>query len=461
VTLKIAVVGGGWAGMAAAVAAAGPGVELTVFEAARELGGRARTLQVDHPDGQRLRLDNGQHILIGAYSETLACMQRVGVPVRDVLLPLPLGLPFPDGSGLQTPAWASRWPAAAALLVAIVGAAGWRWKDRLALLNVGGRWRRQGFACAPGQTVEQVCLGLTPRVMGDLIHPLCVSALNLPPDRACGQVFLRVMQDALLGQGHDPWQASTLLLPRADLGSLFPNAAANWLQQTLGRSFRLRAGTRVTSLAPTGRGWRLSGTDLDQDFDRVIWATSAGPAAQVMRAAASAALSSGAPETASALASWASACQALPFTAIATVYAHSPGLRLPGPMLALRDGAQAPAQFVFDRGQLANRDPDMQGVLAFVVSASEGDRETIQQDVLRQARQQLGLGGLRALLTVVEKRATFACLPDIRRPGARIAPGLDAAGDHVEGPYPATLEAAVRSGLAAGRRALEDAPATT
>ena len=50
-----------------------------------------------------------------------------------------------------------------------------------------------------------------------------------------------------------------------------------------------------------------------------------------------------------------------------------------------------------------------------------------------------------------ERRATFACTPGLQRPPAQIAPGLLAAGDHVQGPYPATLEGAVRSGLAAAR----------
>ncbi|HMN92978.1 MAG TPA: FAD-dependent oxidoreductase [Hydrogenophaga sp.] len=456
--MKLAIVGGGWAGMAAAVAAAAPDVELTVFEAARELGGRARALDVGLTETHRLRLDNGQHILIGAYTETLNCMQRVGVPLTEVLLPLPLGLPFPDGSGLRTADWAARWPATPALLLAIGSARGWAWRDRLALLKVGARWRGQGFDCPGGQTARDVCQGLTPRVMADLIDPLCVSALNLPAAQASGQVFLRVMHDALLGPGFGPWPASTLLLPRVDLGALFPNAAASWLRDNLGGAFQLRLGTRVDTIQPDPAGWRLRGAGLDRVFHRVVWATSAGTAARTMQQAAQTASATGATEPARALGAWASTCAALPFTAIATVYAHSPGARLPRPMLALRDTAGAPAQFVFDRGQLAPHEPFMQGVLAFVVSACEGDRSGIEQAVLRQARQQLGLGGLQPLQTVVERRATFACLPELRRPGLHIAPGLCAAGDLVEGPYPATLEAAVRSGLAAVRRLREMTP---
>ena len=113
-------------------------------------------------------------------------------------------------------------------------------------------------------------------------------------------------------------------------------------------------------------------------------------------------------------------------------------------MLALRNTAEHPAQFVFDRGQLDGQ----QGLLAFVVSASDGDRALIEQQVLQQAAAQLGLRGLRPVQTVVEKRATFACTPGLQRPAMQVLPGLTACGDYVEGPYPATLEGAVLSGTA-------------
>ena len=143
---------------------------------------------------------------------------------------------------------------------------------------------------------------------------------------------------------------------------------------------------------------------------------------------------------------WIAAADGLHFTAITTVYAHAPGARLPRPMLALRSTAGHPAQFVFDRGQLDGQ----QGLLAFVVSASDGDRARTGQQVLQQAAAQLALPPLQAVQTVVEKRATFACRPGLRRPGQRVLPGLTACGDYVEGPYPATLEGAVLSGTAVG-----------
>jgi hypothetical protein len=113
-------------------------------------------------------------------------------------------------------------------------------------------------------------------------------------------------------------------------------------------------------------------------------------------------------------------------------------------MLALHASDAAPAQFVFDRSQLGGP----AGLLAFVVSASPRERDVLQDQVLAQART-LGWRALQPLQTVVEKRATFACTPGLLRPALRVAPGLLACGDYVEGPYPATIEGAVRAALAA------------
>jgi squalene-associated FAD-dependent desaturase len=448
--MKLAVVGAGWAGMTAAVQAVERGWQVTVFEAARQLGGRARALTCERPDGATLKLDNGQHILIGAYSAALAQMQRVGVPMDRSLMAMPLGMPYPDGSGMQTPEWASGWPAPLNAVAAIATARGWSWAERWALVSHSLKWRRSGFRCADGTTVARLCQAMPERVMLELIEPLCVSALNLPPTQACAQVFLRVMRDALFGPGFGHWPASSLLLPRSDLGSLFPVQAAEWIQARFPDRAELRLGARVNTIQPTSDGWDLQGEGWAQSFDQVIWATAAVPAARAMAQAANSALANGQAEIAQALSHWSASASALEHTAITTVYAWAPEQQLSRPMLALRaePGAhETPAQFVFDRGQLFPEDPLMRGVMAFVISASEGERDDIQARVIRQGQLQLNLKQLQPIQTVVEKRATFACTPSLVRPAQQIAPGLIAAGDFVASPYPATLEGAVRSAL--------------
>mgnify|MGYP000526494861 FL=1 len=135
-----------------------------------------------------------------------------------------------------------------------------------------------------------------------------------------------------------------------------------------------------------------------------------------------------------------------------TVYVQAGDTRLPEAMLALQAGPQAPAQFVFDRGQLGGP----AGLLAFVISGAQpwvdAGREATLAATLQQARAALGpllRGELRVRQIITEKRATFRCVPGLVRPPAAIAPALVAAGDHIDGPYPATIEGALRSAVAA------------
>jgi len=425
--LKVAIIGAGWAGLAAAVKATQAGHQVTVFEAAHAPGGRARAITGTNtlPDGTPVRLDNGQHILIGAYTETLALLRLVGVSPATALLDLPLTLQFPDGLGLRFAAL----PTPFDVLGAILKARGWSLVDKGVLLHAALAWKRQGFHCADTLSVAELCRGLTPSVQAGLIEPLCVSALNTAPEQASAQVFLRVMRDALFGVPG----GSRLLLPRVDLSALFPETAARWLQQ---RGARLQLGQRIASLQAQGSHWLVQA----DPFDAVLLATPAPHAAQIVGASARGVPAS----SAASMQRWVATARALQHEAIATVYAWAAHAALAQPMLALRSGAQQPAQFVFDRGQLGGP----AGLLAFVVSAAQGERATLQARVLAQARDQLGLS-LQPVQTLVEKRATFACTPGLQRPSIAIAPGLLACGDHVNGPYPATLEGAVRSGCAA------------
>ncbi|WP_313076388.1 hydroxysqualene dehydroxylase HpnE [Melaminivora sp.] len=431
--MKVAVIGAGWAGVAAAVHAAQAGHVVTLLEAGRTLGGRARTLHAPLADGRTAALDNGQHILIGAYAECLQLMRTVGVDPQAALLRLPLALVHADGTGLRLPDASPPWDA----LAGIARARGWSVGERLALLARAVRWRLAGFRCAPTASVADLCDGLPPRLVREFIEPLCVSALNTPLHEACGQTFLRILQDSLFaGRG-----GSNYLLPRTDLGALLPEPAAAWLRA---RGHRVHEGRRVRQLArlPAQPGWQVDG----EAFDAVLLAAGSHEAARLVHGAEAP------PAERPALAHWAGKAAALRFGAIATVYAEQVGARgallplplLPLPLLALRSG---PAQFAFDRGQLGGP----AGLLAFVVSAFEGERAALQARVLDQAARELRLPGLRAVQTVVERRATFACTPGLARPPQAIAPGLLACADYVAGPYPATLEGAVLHAASAVR----------
>ncbi|MEO7151447.1 MAG: hydroxysqualene dehydroxylase HpnE [Burkholderiaceae bacterium] len=416
---RLAVVGGGWAGIAAAVEATLRGHNVHLFEMAPQLGGRARSFTVDG-----IEIDNGQHIAIGAYAETLALLARVGIEPARAFLRLPLRLVDPDGVGLRLRPGAPSLAFAAAVLAHPT----WRWDDKLGLLGSAAGWAARGFRCDPAWTVQRLASRLSPVVQRELIEPLCVAALNTEAGAASAGVFLRVLKDALFsGPG-----ASDLLLPRLPLSGVLAGPAGDWLRAA---GADLRLGHRAMTLQPRAGGWDLDGVAVDG----VILASTATEAARLALDIAPA---------------WSQSTHALAWEPIVTVYAHGDAADLDEPMLALEAGPSAPAQFAFNRGRLGGPP----GLLAFVVS---GARDWVARGadatwvaVQRQAQVQLapqGVGSLRRLKTVVEHRATFRCVPGLTRPAMTIGPNLLAAGDYVDGPYPATLEGAVRSGIAAAR----------
>jgi squalene-associated FAD-dependent desaturase len=415
---RVAVVGGGWAGLAAAVRAVEGGWQVTLYEMAREFGGRARAV-VQHG----LPLDNGQHILIGAYRETLALMRTVGVDPERVLLRRPLALVDATGRGLRLPSG----PALPAFVRAVWSLSDWPRHERLALLMAALRWRLAGFRADPRLTVAELIAALPETARRTLLEPLCVAALNTPAAQASASVFLRVLRDALFGGTG----AADLLLPRAPLSTLLPAPAADWL---LGQGARLRAGQRVMRIERREGG---SYSCDDEAFDAVILACSATEAGRL---------------TAELAPQWSAVASGFAYEPIVTVYLGAAGAAWDPPMIALDAGPDDPAQFAFDLGAL---DPTRNGVYAFVVSGArdwiERGLDATAQAVLAQAGAAFASMRWRVLQARSERRATFACTPGLQRPAARLASGLVAAGDYIEGPYPATLEGAVASGCTAVR----------
>ena len=201
--------------MAAAVTACDAGHRVNLYEASSSLGGRARSLA---QTVNNQPLDNGQHILIGAYSATLGLMQRVGLDPSALLLRLPLDVRFANHRGLVLPNWPAPWHA----LWGILNASGWSVRDKWSLLKACVAWQLNGFTCPQNWTVTELMHhhNVCERVVHELIEPLCLSALNTPMAQASGAVFLRVLHDALMGGPG----SSDLLIPKVDLHQLLPQA---------------------------------------------------------------------------------------------------------------------------------------------------------------------------------------------------------------------------------------------
>ncbi len=418
---RVAVVGAGWAGLAAAVRCTQAGHRVTVYDTATLPGGRARSVPGATADDTVL--DNGQHILIGAYTRCLDLMRTVGVDPAHALERLPLVLRHADGRGLRLSGGPPLW----AFALAVLQARGWGWRDKAALLATASTWLLRGFHCPPTTTVAALCAHLPTAVRGLLIDPLCVAALNTPAEDASARVFLRVLRDALFsGRG-----SADLLLPRLGLGALLPEPACTWLAQH-GAALRWRQ--RVQRLDHSGSSTASGAWQVDgETFDAVVLACSATEAARLVQTHQ--------PD-------WAAAAAAFQYEPIVTVYLTcTTAAPWPAPMLALAEGPEAPAQFAFDHGALGGQ----AGRYALVVSGAapwvaRGLDATTQAALAQTAAL---LPGAQVLRTLAEKRATFRCTPGLLRPAMAVAPGLWAAGDYVQGPYPATLEGAVRAGESA------------
>ncbi|MGV8892431.1 MAG: hydroxysqualene dehydroxylase HpnE [Burkholderiaceae bacterium] len=438
---NIAVIGAGWAGCAAAVKLTQLGHCVSLYEAARTLGGRARQVEVDG----RI-IDNGQHILLGAYRETLQLMRSIGINERDHLLRLPLQMRYPPETGGMD-FIAAKLPAPWHILLALWRATGLVRQDKLALTRFtsAARWMdwRLDTDCSVAELLQR--FGQTPRLCRLMWQPLCIAALNTPPERASAQVFLHVLRDSLGAKR----AASDMLIPRCDLSTLLPQHAAAYI---VAQGGSVHMGCAINGLRQTAAGWQLVAetANLPAGFDAVIFdaviiATPPDRASKLL-----AGLEADTQDLRKQL-------DGFTYEAITTCYLqYDTDFRLGRPFMALLDdpATNSWGQFVFDRGQLQQQDA---GLLSVVISlpgaALAAGREVLANQVSWQLARAFNIAALsepKWSTVITEKHATFSCRPALHRPDNPTGlPGLLLAGDYTAGDYPATLESAVRSGLRA------------
>ncbi len=426
-TPQVAVIGGGYAGFAAAVTLARGGARVSLFESSRTLGGRARVVEkLDYG------LDNGQHILLGAYDETLRMLRLVGVR-PNVLETRRLALVYPGLCELR----AAPLPAPLHLAIGLLRAKGLSWADKRAMARLMSQLKRQAYCVEPDRPVSQLLAdsGQTDTLTRLIWAPLCVAALNTPVDQASAQVFATVLKDSLAAAA----SASDLLIPRVDLSELFPVPASRWLAM---RGHQVRTAEPIKAIEAHEGGYRLDGDPWSTRYDQVVIATAPYHVAPLV---------AGLPAMAPVVA----CIDALHHEPIVTSWLAFEGpVKFPEPMIGLDGGY---GQWAFDRAALGGPE----GLVGVVISARgahrEIGREALEIALVAELQHALGpLPPLRWSKTITEKRATFACTPGLVRPAAATPePGIWLAGDYVDSPYPATLEAAVRSGVGTARSILK------
>jgi squalene-associated FAD-dependent desaturase len=267
--LSVAVIGGGYAGMATAVSLSERGIPVTVFESARQLGGRARGVQYNET-----QLDNGQHLLLGCYRNTLNLIEQVGGNIERDFLRLPLQLDLHGHFSLKAP----HLPAPLHLLVALLRSAGLTWNERIKAVRFMLTLRHMNFKLVEDITVAELLArhGQDADLTLKLWEPLCIAALNTPISKASAQVLLNVLRDALNRTRAD----SDMLLPRIDFTELFPQRAAVYVEKHGGQ---VHLSCSVQALNPLEDGVETSSERGMEKFSHVICAASPASAARLMR----------------------------------------------------------------------------------------------------------------------------------------------------------------------------------
>ncbi len=427
--MRVVVVGGGWAGLAAAVELCHHDIHVTLIEAAPQLGGRARAVTRGG-----VVFDNGQHLFIGAYREVLRLISLVGVAEEQVFLRRPLQWLMRHPGAPTVAITAPRLPAPLHMAWALLRARGYHFSERRAALRACARVLRPPATAGDITVAAWLQQSRQPqRVIDTLWSPLCLAALNTPIEQASAEVFVRVLRDAFLQRRAD----SDLLIPRCDLGAVFPTPAAAFIR---GRGGRIHLGERVSALLSDGAC--ITGVRTRHDDY---------PAEQVILAVppdSSAALLADHPTLASLIAPLA----ALGKQAICTAYLrYAPGLPLTAPMTGLAGGL---GQWLFDLTVM-----DKPGWVAVVISGPGRHLAMDNDNLLKTLVAEIavlwpGSACYQDGFVIREKRATFSCEAEVnaRRAASRTAlAGCWLAGDHTATGYPSTLEGAVRSGVSCAR----------
>lgn len=418
---RVAIVGGGWSGLAAAVDLVAAGADVTIFEAGRVFGGRARSVNLSGRS-----LDNGQHVLLGAYRDTLTFIKQVGGDPDALFLRAPLSVTDNAGFSLKL----ARLPAPFNLALGLLFARGVSLVEKIKT----AKWMRDlenaGFRVDSGLTVSAWLDASGPCgvLRRSLWEPLCLAALNTPANHASAQIFANVLRDSL---GSSTRSDTDVLIPRYPLGEVFPELAKVWLQA---HGADIHLGQRVRSLD------YLDQLSVDgESFDGVIVAVGPQHAAEFLPNAA----------------------QISAFEPIATVYleyAHSVVDGFENDTLRCIH-TEFGAIWVVLRVEHFDGSGEVCGgcgnrILSAVFSG-HGQWESASNDELSHlVYTALGFSVHPIWSKVIrEKRATFSCTPNLHRPPIKTGiPSVWQVGDYTWPEYPGTIEGAVRSGREAARQ---------
>jgi hydroxysqualene dehydroxylase len=439
VTPDVVVAGGGFAGIAAAVALTKAGRRVLLIEARGRLGGRATTF-VDRVTGEPV--DNGQHVLFGCYRETLALLEDLGQRDR-VHVQRSLHVPFIGPDGTRRDLRCADVPAPLNLAAGLVRWTALDMSDRVRAVRLFLSLMR-GASPREEETVTAwlVRMGQTRRLRGWLWEPLAIAALNESPDVAAASMFAPVLRE-LFG-GHR--RAASLVLPLVPLIELYAIPAARYLES---RGGVVRMG-RPARLSRENGGFVVRAGD-----DR--WRAQAIVAAVPWHSFATL-FEDGAPPELQPIADAAAGMKPVPIVTVNLWYDRPVFDPRDVPFLGL---VGRTAQWVFDRRMTGETALHVSVLTSAAAGLSEQADASIVQRItadLAQAMPMARAATVTRATVVREKQATFSVRPGSPpRPTERTPlPGFYLAGDWLATGLPGTIEGAVRSGNRAASQLLCD-----
>jgi squalene-associated FAD-dependent desaturase len=426
------VIGAGCAGFSAATALAEKGARVLVLEARPGLGGRA-TAFTDPATGERV--DNGQHILMGCYTDTFVFLDRIGAADR-VKWQSGLNVAMIDRAGHYSVLSLPALPSPLNFLAGVLAWDALSWSERMSVLRIG---RLLTSAEPRGLSVRQWLSqnGQGARLLELFWEPLALAALNQSIDQAEASHFMRVLERVF---GPDP-SAAALVLPAVPLDELYAEPARRWLVE---RGSEVRTNAPAKVLIEKGKaigvGVRDQVVSAPLVISTVAWhgfhALFDHPPAELAETITNA-----------------SALGSLPIVTVNLWFDRAvmqePLLGLPGRNF----------QWVFDRRALIGGHASHLSLISSgaetVVSKSNEELTAIALAEVREVLPLARIAQLKKSVAVREKRSTFSLAPDAPpRPHTRTAiEGLLLAGDWIETGLPATIESAVISGRLAATAA--------
>ena len=421
----IAIIGSGMAGLSAAVHLQQLGYSISLYEAAQYAGGRTRSVHL-----AQAQVDNGQHLLLGAYHQTLNLLQYCQIPEHQCLHRFPL-----DWRVGRLHLRASKLlPSPINLLLGLIQSHGITWSEKISLGKL-----MLGLYLKPSLTKQEdisVAQWLTQQsqsawAIEHIWRPICLAALNTPIEQASAFYFCHVIRDGLLGSH----RASDMLLCKQDLSQALIQPIIHHLQS---QGVKIAYSHRLIAIQKLNQGFSLQFSNQQQ--------TQASHVILAIPPANLSAFQDSLPQAAS----WAKQIRYQPIITVYLQYAAN--ISLPAPMLGFPHTStinDIELQWLFDRGQFAHQ----AGLIAAVLSATGKqdalNNQQLSAEVIRLMSERYPEWGAPLWAKCIrEKRATHSCDVGLTPPNMQTeTPGLLLAGDYLHPHYPATIESAVQSGL--------------